>query len=49
MIDKADIKVPFSADFRPEFKFVLGELKYAGFSSSVMFEVLQRSLRPSPL
>ena len=35
MIDKADVMVPYSASFRSDFKFVLSELEYAGFLSTV--------------
>ena len=34
MIDKADVKVPYSATFKPDFKFVAGELRYAGSYTS---------------
>ena len=35
MIDKLDVKVPYSASFQPKFRFVPGELRFAGISSTV--------------
>src|SRR5260370_14935194 len=35
MIDKADFRVPFSAHFNPEFRFIKDELKYAGVSGII--------------
>ena len=35
MIDKTDFRVPFSASFNPEFRFINDELKYAGVSVSI--------------
>jgi hypothetical protein len=36
MIDKADFRVPFSANFNPDFRFINDELKYAGVSGVVI-------------
>ncbi len=35
MIDKLDVKVPYSASFQPEFRFLPKEVRYASFSSSI--------------
>jgi hypothetical protein len=35
VIDKADLKVPYSASFRAEFRFIPGELRFAGYGSMV--------------
>lgn len=35
MLDKVELRIPYSASFRPDFRFVLGELQYAGVSSTV--------------
>lgn len=35
MIDKLDVKVPYSANFRPDFRFVPEEVRYSGFSSRI--------------
>jgi len=35
MIDKADFRVPFSANFNSEFRFIKDELKYAGTSGII--------------
>ena len=35
MLDKVEVRIPFSAGFRSEFRFVLQELQYAGLSSIV--------------
>lgn len=35
MIDKLDVRVPFSTAFTPEFRFVSKEVKYAGLCSTV--------------
>lgn len=35
MIDKAEFRIPYSANFRSEFKFVPNEVRYAGFCSSM--------------
>ncbi len=35
MIDKADCRVPYLASFRPEFRFVANEVRYAGVCSVV--------------
>ena len=35
MIDKADFRVQYSANFNPEFRFVQNELKYAGVSGII--------------
>jgi hypothetical protein len=35
VIDKAEFRIPYSANFKPEFKFVPNEVRYAGFCSSM--------------
>lgn len=35
MLDKIEVRVPYYAGFRPEFRFLKSELKYAGFGSPV--------------
>lgn len=35
MIDKLDVRVPYSASFRPEFRFVPDEMRYSGVGSRI--------------
>jgi len=35
MIDKADVRIPYSASLRPDFKFLMGEIRYAGMSNTI--------------
>ncbi len=35
MIDKAEFRIPYSANFRPDFKFLPNEVRFAGMCSSV--------------
>jgi len=35
MLDKIEVRIPFGAGFKKEFRFLPGELRYAGVSSIV--------------